>query len=123
MTTSASDTSLSSRPTVEDLTGDSHYAQLARRHWLSSNKPFKVQVGVVKEELWDHLEREGFAFGSLLLLEQLQLLERYLWPGYSDDVSNAHVLLLALLANTKRREGLPVWGESASVSATQWSHC
>jgi len=119
MATVASDANLSSRPTVEDLTGDNHYAQLARKHWLSNNKAAKVQVNVVKEELWDHLEKEGFAFGSLLLLEQLQLLERYLWPGYSDDASNAHVLLLALLANTKRREGLPVWGKSPSSSTAR----
>lgn len=34
---------------------------------------------------------------------------RYLWPGYSDDSSNYHVLLLAVLVNVKRREHLPSW--------------
>lgn len=33
----------------------------------------------------------------------------YLWPGYSDDSSNHHVLLLVLLANVKRREQLEAW--------------
>ena len=110
------DTSLSSRPTVDDLTGDNHYAVLARKNWLGKSKAPKVQANVVKEELWDHLEKEQFAFGSLLLLEQLQLLERYLWPGYTDNASNAHVLLLAFIANTKRREGLPVWDEFSKNS-------
>ena len=105
------DPAVSSRPTVDDLTGDNHYAVLARKHWLGKSKPPKVQSTVVKAELWDHLEKEGFAFSSLLLLEQLQLLERYLWPGYTDDASNHQVILLALLANTKRREGVPVWGK------------
>ncbi|GAB7350559.1 hypothetical protein MBLNU459_g1137t1 [Dothideomycetes sp. NU459] len=99
----------SSRPTVDDLTGDNPLAQLARKHWLGKTKQPKVQPKVVKEELWDLLEKDDFAFGSLLLLEQLQLVEKYLWPGYSDDSSNYHVLLLALLANVKRREGLAVW--------------
>ena len=106
------DPNLASRPTVDDLTGDNHYALLARKHWLGKSKPSKVQTSVVKEELWDYVEKEGFAFGSLLLLEQLQLLERYLWPGYSEDASNYHVLLLALLVNVKRREGLAVWGKT-----------
>lgn len=102
---------IDSRPTVGDLTGDNHYAQLARKHWLGKSKVTKVQPTVVKEALWDHLEKENFAYAPLLLLEQLQLLERYLWPGYSEHASNHHVLLLALLANVKRREGLLVWGK------------
>lgn len=36
--------------------------------------------------------------------------DRYLWPGYDEDASNYHVLLLALLVNVKQREGLPAWG-------------
>lgn len=103
------DSAVSSRPGVEDLIGDNHYAQLARKYWLGKTRPTKVQPDVVRKELWDHLENEGFAFGQLLLLEQLQLLERYLWPGYTEDASNQHVLLLALLVNVKRREDLPVW--------------
>lgn len=105
----------SSRPTIDDLTGDHQFAKLARKHWLGKSKQPKVQQKVVKEDIWDVVEQEAFAYGSLLLLEQLQLLEKYLWPGYSDDASNHHVLLLALLVNVKRREGLPVWGESAQV--------
>lgn len=34
----------------------------------------------------------------------------YLWPGYSDDASNYHVLLIVLIANVKRREHLETWG-------------
>ena len=70
-----------------------------------------MQQKVVKEEIWKHVDEAGLAYGPLLLLEQLQLLEKYLWPGYTEDASNHHVLLLALLVNVKRREGLPVWGE------------
>lgn len=64
------------RPTISDLQGDNHYAQIARKYWLDVKKAPKVQPKVVKEELWDHLEKEGFAYGSLLILETLQVLEK-----------------------------------------------
>jgi intron-binding protein aquarius len=44
------------------------------------------------------------------VLENLQLLERYLWPGFTEDSSNYHHLLLALMVNVKRRENLASWG-------------
>ncbi|KAF2813676.1 uncharacterized protein BDZ99DRAFT_495326 [Mytilinidion resinicola] len=97
------------RPTVADLHGENHFAQLARKHWLNPSKPTKINQKIVKEELWDELEKTDFAFGSLLVLENLQLLEKYLWPGYSEDASNHQILLLALMVNVKRRENLPSW--------------
>lgn len=100
-----------SRPTIQDLTGDNHFAQLARKYWLGKTRVKKVQPNVVKSDLWDVLERDGFPSGSLLLLEQLQLLDRYLWPGYSEDSSDHHAILLALLVNVKRQEGVPAWSE------------
>ena len=96
------------RPTVTDLTGDSHLAKVARANWLTKT-PQKVLSDVVENEIWGHLEDEDFPYFSLVLLEQLQALERYLWPGYNEDASNHHVLLLALLVNVKRQERLPVW--------------
>lgn len=117
------------RPTVADLEGDNHWALLARKHWLKASKPRKVKTEVIKSELWDPLEAENFEFRLVLLLENLHLLEKYfvprekiavslaalillsyLWPGYTDDASNYHVLLVALLVAVKSRENLPVWG-------------
>ncbi|KAK0365084.1 hypothetical protein LTR94_008255 [Friedmanniomyces endolithicus] len=93
-----------SRPTTDDLTGDHVIAQLARKHWLV-RAPSKASAAV--PDIWEAVEAEQqFA---LLLLEQLQALEKYLWPGYSDESSNQHVLLIALLVNVKRAEQLPVW--------------
>ena len=96
------------RPTVTDLTGDNELAKVARANWLTK-LPQKVLRNVVENDIWSHLDKEGFPYFSLLLLEQLQALERYLWPGYTDDASNHHILLLALLVNVKRHERLPVW--------------
>lgn len=108
--------SLHARPTVADLHGENHFAQVARKNWLSAKKAPRVRPEVVKKELWDELEKADLAYSSLLVLENLQLLERYLWPGISEDASNYHYLLLALMVNVKRRENLPSWGKSLHPS-------
>ncbi|KAK2628562.1 hypothetical protein QTJ16_001665 [Diplocarpon rosae] len=96
-----------------DVEGVSAFEQLAKAHWAKkkSTKATKVKVkpDVLKNEIWDVLEKEDFAFSSLLALENLQILESYLWPGYSEDSSNFHVLLIVLIANVKTREHLPIW--------------
>ncbi|KAF2280151.1 P-loop containing nucleoside triphosphate hydrolase protein [Westerdykella ornata] len=110
-------TTVHARPTVADLQGENHFAQVARKHWLNTTKAPKVRPEVVKQELWDELEQVQFAYPSLLVLENLQLLERYLWPGFTEDSSNYHHLLLALMVNVKRRENLPSWEHFATKPA------
>jgi len=112
--------SLHARPTVADLHGENHFAQVARKNWLTAKKTPKVRPEVVKKELWDELEKVDFAYSSLLVLENLQLLERYLWPGFTEDASNYHHLLLALMVNVKRRENLPSWGEWLLCALSQY---
>ncbi|KAI1823082.1 hypothetical protein F4861DRAFT_352363 [Xylaria intraflava] len=100
------------RPTIADLEGESEFAQLAKRHWLKTSRrsaSVKVKNDVLKKEIWDVLEKDTFVYKSLLVLEGLQTLESYLWPGYSEDSSNIHVLLIALLTNVKARERLETW--------------
>ncbi|KAI2637335.1 hypothetical protein GGS21DRAFT_472724 [Xylaria nigripes] len=102
------------RPTVADLEGESEFAQLAQRHWLKLKTSrratiVKVKNDVLKKEIWDVLEKDAFAYRPLLVLEGLQTLESYLWPGYTEDSSNHHVLLIALLTNVKARERLETW--------------
>jgi intron-binding protein aquarius len=68
-----------SRPTVTDLEGDNPFAVLANKHWLKTTKKatkVKVKPDVLKKEIWDVLEKEDFAYKSLLVLENLQILER-----------------------------------------------
>ena len=67
------------RPTVSDLQGESPFAQLAKKHWLKPGKKsvVKIKPQVLKKEIWDVLEQEGFSYKTLLVLENLQILERY----------------------------------------------
>jgi hypothetical protein len=53
-----------------------HYADVANKHWLNTKKLGNVKTKVIKQDLWDYLEKDDFDYGSLLLLENLQVLER-----------------------------------------------
>ncbi|PLN81218.1 DEAD helicase superfamily protein [Aspergillus taichungensis] len=100
---------LDSRPTVEDFREESSWVQVAKTHWLDSSKVRKVKQDVIKKELWDALDAENFSLRSLLTLENLNVLEKFLWPTYTEDASNYHVLLIALIVNVKQREHMPIW--------------
>ncbi|KAG6005876.1 hypothetical protein E4U43_000530 [Claviceps pusilla] len=101
------------RPTPAEVEEEEHqFVQLARKNWLKPGKKAtrpKVKNDVLKQGIWDVLEQDGFQYKSLLLLESLQTMESYLWPAYTDEASNFHVLLLAMIANVKRREHLETW--------------
>ncbi|KAK3374879.1 P-loop containing nucleoside triphosphate hydrolase protein [Podospora didyma] len=108
----AREKAVSGRPTTDELEGESEFATLARQHWLKTPKrtaQVKVKNDVLKREIWDALEKENFPLKSLLVLEGLQTLESYLWPGYGENSSNYHVLLIVLIVNAKRRERLETW--------------
>ena len=38
------------------------------------------------------------------------ILASYLWPGYNEEATHYHVLLMTMIATVKGRESLPVWG-------------
>lgn len=69
------------RPTPAEVEEEEHpFVQLARKHWLKpGKKPVKPKVknDVLKQGIWDVLEREGFQYKSMRLLESLQTSERY----------------------------------------------
>ncbi|KAJ5400538.1 hypothetical protein N7465_011027 [Penicillium sp. CMV-2018d] len=100
--------SLESRPTVVDFREESPWVQLAKAHWLNT-KVRKAKPDVIKKQLWDPLEAEAFNSRSLLILENLNILEKFLWPTYTEDASNHHVMLIALIVSVKHREHLPIW--------------
>lgn len=73
-------------PEVEPVAEEgSEFARLAKQHWLKSSKKtsrakVKVKNDVLKQSIWDPLERDKFPFSSLLELESLQTLERSALP-------------------------------------------
>lgn len=73
---------LDSRPTVEDFREDSSWVKLAKTLWLeASSNVRKGKHDIVKKDIWDPLEAQGFDLRSLLTLENLSILEKYYSPG------------------------------------------
>lgn len=68
--------SLDTRPTVSDLQDDNHWVALAKKHWLKEKQGRKVKQETIKKDIWDVLESEGFTLHSLLILENLHILEK-----------------------------------------------
>ena len=67
-------------PSVGDLGNSNYWAELAGEHWAKTSKVSrakKIKPEVIKKKIWDVLEQENFHFRSLLMLENLQLLEKY----------------------------------------------
>ena len=78
-----------SRPYLAEIQGEHPYAQLAQKHWLKPTKKtakIKVKADVVKE-IWNGLELDGFPFRSLLLLENLQILEKSVSNGLIEPLA------------------------------------
>ena len=60
-----------------EVDSENYWTQLAEKEWLKQpNKARRVRQEVINTEIWDVLEKGGFDFKSLYLLENLQLLER-----------------------------------------------
>ncbi len=62
---------------VGENEGLDRWTLLAEKHWLKSTHVRKVNPDLIKNDIWDPLVLDGFDFRSLLALENLQLLERY----------------------------------------------
>ncbi|KAK6357809.1 hypothetical protein TWF730_007168 [Orbilia blumenaviensis] len=97
------------QPTFSDLQGGNIYAVTANTHWLKPDGQVRFSSKIVKE-IYSALEQEGFPQRDLLLLENLQYMERYLWPNYDEDSTDELVISLVLMVVTKKRESIPIWG-------------
>ncbi|EWC44192.1 hypothetical protein DRE_06937 [Drechslerella stenobrocha 248] len=98
------------RPTFSDLKGGSIYSSIANANWLRRDGPASFSANTVKE-IYKALEQESFALKSVLLLENLQYVERYLWPNYNEDSPDELVISLAMITAVKRRENIQFWGK------------
>ena len=89
---------------------------VAQKYWLKSI-PSRVKPETIKSEIWDPLERNDFSSRALSPLESLQILERFLWPTFSDTSSNQHILLIAIFFNVKQQASLQSWSVFADRPA------
>lgn len=78
---------LDMRPTVNDLQEENQWVALAHVHWLKASKPRKARPEVIKNDIWDPLVSEGFSLHSLLLLENLHILEKCVYLYFANQQS------------------------------------
>ncbi|KAK6369596.1 hypothetical protein LTS17_009502 [Exophiala oligosperma] len=88
--------------------GENRWEELAQKLWLQK-VPTKAKPELITTAIWEPLQQEAFSLRSLALLESLQILERFLWPTFSTDASNHHVILIAFFFNVKQRANLQDW--------------
>ena len=113
-----------------DAPHEDAWTAVAQRLWPSNTPVRKAKPETVKTEVWDALEADRFSLRALTTLENLQILEKYdhnvatdrnageltgtrfLWPSFTSDASNQHVLLIAIFVGVKHGSRLPIWGAS-----------
>lgn len=59
---------------TEQTEHETYWGTLAQTHWKKA--PVKARNDVIKNEIWDVLEKDNFSHRSLLILESLQALEK-----------------------------------------------
>lgn len=89
---------------LEDPERVNHWNSLALRHWSKATRAKKVDPEVVRNEIWDVLQSNNFDFRSLLALDNLQLLEKYvplkLFAGerlYASDTYGPDLMMSRLI--------------------------
>ena len=81
---------------VGDLGNSNYWAELAGEHWIKTSKASKgkkIKPEVLKNKIWDVLEQESFHFRSLLMLENLQLLEKYTTFPIPATYTDCHLVI------------------------------
>ncbi|TRY75128.1 hypothetical protein TCAL_00660 [Tigriopus californicus] len=99
-----------SAPTLDQIQAD-RLTDLANSYWaphtLKKHKDFDPQV--IRDVYSNDLRGTDFSIKRIMMLEFSQYFENYLWPNFSLDASNEHVLSVILMINEKFRERVPAW--------------
>jgi hypothetical protein len=68
-----------------DTSLEDAWAALAQRLWLSDNPAQKVKPETLKADIWDALEADRFSLRALAILENLQILEKYIRARFTGN--------------------------------------
>ena len=66
---------------LRDPSSINRWTELATKYWLKSTTSRKINPDTIKLEIWDVLQHNRFEYSSLLALENLQLLERWMYKS------------------------------------------
>lgn len=79
---------------------------LARKYWAKP-KPNKATQNALKE-IWEALEQRNFDVRCISVLEQSQILEKWLWPQFTEDAAQHHLLLILLVVQMKAKANVNI---------------
>ena len=78
--------------------------------WSERHKPSKDTDNHIHVIFTDNFNAKLQDYKKQVSMELSRLLENLLWPAFNQDFnSKEHVLLIAIMINTKAREKVPVW--------------
>ncbi len=85
------------------------WASLARKLWLTGSAPRTAKPETVKADIWDPLEAEEFSSRALTTLENLQILERYIYTIFSKAfaLTNRAQIFMAILYRRRLESPCP----------------
>lgn len=96
--------------TVDQISADPITLR-AHEYWspasAGSHKPYDPSI--IKEIYRCEVCGSNFSSRRIVVLELSQYLEKYLWPNYSWQASQEHMLSVVMLINEKFRERIPAW--------------
>ncbi|KAK9454432.1 P-loop containing nucleoside triphosphate hydrolase protein [Dipodascopsis uninucleata] len=93
-------------PSLAEIYGSS-YSKIAESNWgLHSRVKFSTKVVTT---IYDLLSKDDFSEKSLLTLDSLLYLEKYLWPNWNSNSKDDHAISVVLTTVIKKKEGLVDW--------------
>ncbi|KAK9325607.1 P-loop containing nucleoside triphosphate hydrolase protein [Lipomyces orientalis] len=95
-------------PTVAEIYS-SKFFDLAAANWAEDHEQPVEGADTVISGLFSELENEGFNERSLVILDYLLYLEKFLWPSWTYNAKDDHTILVAIAAVVKQRENTLNW--------------
>ncbi|KAK9365220.1 P-loop containing nucleoside triphosphate hydrolase protein [Lipomyces kononenkoae] len=97
-----------SSPTVAEIYGSS-FANLAHANWSADQEQPIESADQVISGLFSQLEKEGFNGHSLLILDHLLCLEKFLWPCWTSEAKDDHTIFVAIAVVVKQWDRVMDW--------------
>ncbi|KAL6742113.1 hypothetical protein Aduo_015304 [Ancylostoma duodenale] len=84
--------------------------EVACKFWAPFSKSHAAYSAPLVDTIYQHeMIATHFNPRKIIMLEFSQYLECYLWPNYSEEASEAHVMSIVIMLNEKFRERIDAW--------------
>ncbi|RCN26696.1 hypothetical protein ANCCAN_27577 [Ancylostoma caninum] len=84
--------------------------EVACKFWAPFSKSHAAYSAPLVDTIYQHeMIATHFNPRKIIMLEFSQYLECYLWPNYTEEASEAHVMSIVIMLNEKFRERIDAW--------------